>query len=139
MGQTKSSVWCGLPTSLPAIVNSLLHYCLIFHTKLKKDNSLYLAESCLHLNAAQYSIVRVFAASKYNIKANKNVTAHLNHVKNTGDAQSISQPHRGGGGGGGVKGLLAADCSKWQTLMNMSASKKNYFRPEFRTFRTDSQ
>ena len=107
MGQTKSSIWCGLPTSLPAIVNSLLHYCLIFHTKLKKDNSLYLAESCLHLNAAQYSIVRVFAASKYNIKANKNVTAHLNHVKNTGDAVYITATSGGGGGLRGCSLLIA--------------------------------
>ena len=39
----------------------------------------------------------------------------------------------------GVKGLLAADWSKLQTLMNMSASTKNEITPEFRTFRTDSQ
>ena len=39
----------------------------------------------------------------------------------------------------GVKGLLAADWSKLQTLMNMTASTKNYITPKFRIFRTDSQ
>ena len=39
----------------------------------------------------------------------------------------------------GVKGLLAADWSKLQTLMNMSASIKNDIRPECCTFRTESQ
>ena len=40
-------------------------------------------------NAAQYSIVRVFASCKSNIKPNTNVTAHLNHVINTRDPHSI--------------------------------------------------
>ena len=67
MGRRKSTISRGLPTSPPAIVNSLLHYCLFFQRKSKKDNSLCLAELCLHPNAAQYSIVRVFAF-KSNIK-----------------------------------------------------------------------
>ena len=79
------------------IVNSLLHYYLFSQRKSKKkDNSLRLAESCLHPNAAQYSIVRVFAACKSNINANKNVTAHLNHVKNTCDMHSIHHSRVGG-------------------------------------------
>ena len=76
MGRTKSSIPRGLPINPPAIVNSLLHYCLFFSRGNRKKNSLYLAESCLHPNATQYSIVRVFAACKSNIKANKDVTAH---------------------------------------------------------------
>ena len=39
----------------------------------------------------------------------------------------------------GVKGLLATDWSKLQTLMNVSAFAKNYMTPEFCTFRTYSQ
>ena len=53
----------------------------------------YLTESCLHPNAAQYSIVRVFASCKSNIKANNNVTAHLNHIKNTRNMHSLRHRH----------------------------------------------
>ena len=128
MGRTKCNISRGLQTSPPAIVNPLLHYCLFFQRK--SDNSLYLAESCLHPNAAQYNIVRVFPAYKYNIKANKNVTAHLNHVKKHEiHTAYVTAALR-------VKGLLAADWSKLQTLMNMSASTKTDIRPYFRTFRT---
>ena len=52
-----------------------------FKRKSKKDNSLYLAESCLHPNAAEYGIVKVFPACKSNMKTNKIVNAHLNHCK----------------------------------------------------------
>ena len=51
MGRTKSSISRGFPTRPPAIVNPLLHNCLFFQRKSTK-NSLYLAESCLHPNAA---------------------------------------------------------------------------------------
>ena len=83
-------------------MNPLLHNCLFFQRKSTK-NSLYLAESCLHPNAAQNSIVRDFAACKSNIKANKNVNAHFNNIKNTHDQHRLR--HRPLG----VKGLLAAD------------------------------
>ena len=96
MDQTKSSISLGLPTNPPAIVNSLVHYCLFFQRKSKKKTTLDLAESCLHPNAAQYSIVRVFAASKSNIKANKNVTAHFNHFKNTRNMHSLRHSRVGG-------------------------------------------
>ena len=67
------------------------------------------------------------------VNPNKNVTAHLSHAKNTRDMHNLSHSRVG------VKGLLAADCLKLQTLMNMSSSMKNDVRPEFRIFRTDSQ
>ena len=59
------------------------------------------------------NFVRVFAVCKSNIKANKNVTAHLSHVKNKRDTHSPRHTL-------GVKGLLAADWSTLQTPMNMS-------------------
>ena len=113
MGPTKSSISCQLPASPPAPVNSLNCFTTACFFRGNRKNSPYLAESCLHMNAAQYSFVRVFATCKSNIKANKNVTAHHNHIK-------------------------TADWSKLQTLMNMSVFAKNYFRLEFSIFRTDS-
>ena len=50
----------------------------------------------LHPNVAQYSIVRVFVACKSNIKSNKNVTAHFNHIKNTCDMHSLHHSRVGG-------------------------------------------
>ena len=96
MGRTKSSISRGLPSSPSAIVNSLRHYGLFFQRISKKHNSLDVTESCLHPNAAQCSIVRVFAACKYSIKANNNVTAHLNNVKNTRDMHSLRHSRVGG-------------------------------------------
>ena len=72
----------------------------------KKNKVLYLVESGSHQNAAPHNIVRVFAACKSYIKGNKNVTAHLNHVKYTRDMHRLR--HRRVV----VKGLLAADWSK---------------------------
>ena len=77
MGQTTSNISHGLPT-----MTSCLHYCL-FSRGNKKDNS--------------------FAAYKSNIKANKNVTAHLNHFKNACDMHSLRHSHIV------VKGQLTAD------------------------------
>ena len=95
------------------------------------DNSLYLAKSCLHQNGALYSVVRVFAARKCNIKKIKyDCTTTLKlHAICTAHVKSAL----------GVKGLLAAEWSKLQTKMNMSAFTKNDIRPEFRTFRTYSK
>ena len=61
----EQSISRGLPTSPPAIVNSLIHSSRGY----RKKATPCLAESCLHPNAAQYSIV--FAVCKSNIKANK--------------------------------------------------------------------
>ena len=91
MGRTKSSISRGLPTSPQLCIHCFTSVCFS-RGNTKKDNSLYLAESCLHQTNAQYSIVRVFGACKSNIKPNKNVTAYLNHVKTT---QPTSQPRWG--------------------------------------------